>query len=75
MNKNTVKFEVSFNLNTLKGETLCPDSLKALQAQLYNFVQEWNGTNGYFYAYGSEYGDRDIDPTAIKVKRVKGVAC
>lgn len=71
MNKNTFKFEVSFNLNTVTGEQLDSTSIKAFQTQLFNFVQEWNGNNGNFYAFGSDYGDRDIDPTAVKIKRIK----
>jgi hypothetical protein len=71
MNKNTFKFEISFNLNTLKGEQLDSTSMKAFQTQLFNFIQEWNGYHGSFYAFGSEFGDRDIEPTALKVKRIK----
>jgi len=71
MNKNTFKFEVSFNLNTVNGEELDSTSLKAFQTQLFNFVQEWNGYHGSFYAFGSDYGDRDVDATAVKVKKVK----
>jgi len=70
MNKKTFKFEVSFNLNLAKGEKLDTTSIRSFQTQLFNFVQEWNGNNGYFYGYDSIYGDRDIDPTAIKVKRL-----
>ena len=70
MNKKTFKFEVSFNLNLAKGEQLDTTSIRAFQTQLHNFVQDWNGRNGYFYAFGSDYGDRDIDPTAIKVKKL-----
>jgi hypothetical protein len=70
MNKKTFKFEVSFNLNTVKGEQLDSTSMRAFQTQLFNFVQEWNGYHGHFYGFGSDLGDRDINPTAVKVKRV-----
>lgn len=70
MNKNSFKFEVSFNLNTAKGEKLDWRSIQDFRDSLEGFVRTWNGENGYFYAYGSEYGDRDIDPTALKVKRL-----
>jgi hypothetical protein len=70
MNKNTFKFEVSFNLNTVDGEKLDRRSIQDFRDSLEGFVRTWNGENGYFYSYGSEYGDRDIDPTALKVKRV-----
>lgn len=70
MKKNTFKFEVSFNLNTVEGEELDSTSMRAFKTQLHNFVTEWNGYSGCFYGYGSDYGDRSIDPTAIKVRRV-----
>ncbi len=70
MNKNTFKFEVSFNLNTVDGEKLDRRAIQDFRDSLEGFVRTWNGENGYFYSYGSEYGDRDIDPTALKVKRV-----
>jgi len=70
MNKNTFKFEVSFNLNTVDGEKLDRRSIQDFRDSLEGFVRTWNGENGYFYSYGSEYGDRDIDPTALKIKRV-----
>jgi len=70
MNKKTFKFEISFNLNLAKDERLATDSIRAFQTQLHNFIQDWNGNNGYFYTYGSVYGDRDIDPTAVKVKKI-----
>jgi hypothetical protein len=70
MNKNTFKFEVSFNLNLADGEELDTTSMRAFKNQLFNFVQEWNGYHGHFYAFGSDYGDRDVNPTAIKVKKV-----
>lgn len=69
MKKNTFKFEVSFNLNTVNGEQLDSTSMRAFQTQLHNFVTEWNGYRGHFYAYGSDLGDRDVNPTAIKVRR------
>lgn len=71
MNKNTFKFEISFNLNTVEGEKLDNTSMRAFQTQLFNFVQEWNGYHGNFYGYDSYLGDRDINPTAVKVKRIK----
>jgi hypothetical protein len=71
MNKNTFKFEVSFNLNTVDGEKLDRESIQDFRDCLEGFVRTWNGQQGFFYSFGSEYGDRDIDPTAIKVKRVK----
>jgi hypothetical protein len=61
---------VSFNLNTVDGEKLDRRSIQDFRDSLEGFVRTWNGENGYFYSYGSEYGDRDIDPTALKVKRV-----
>ena len=70
MNKNSFTFEVSFNLNTTKGEKLDHRAIQDFRDSLEGFVRTWNGQNGYFYAFGSEYGDRDIDPTALKVKRV-----
>ena len=69
MNKNTFKFEVSFNLNTVDGEKLDRKSIQDFKDSLEGFVRSWNGQDGYFYSFGSEYGDRDIEPTAIKVKR------
>ena len=71
MKKHQFKFEVSFNLNTTKGESLDSTSIRAFRNQLYNWMQEWNGNHGNFYAYGSDYGDRDIHPTNIKVKQIK----
>ena len=71
MSKNTFKFEVSFNLNTVDGEQLDSTSMRAFKTQLHNFITEWNGYNGCFYAFGSDYGDRSVNPTAIKVKAVK----
>jgi len=69
MNKNTFKFEVSFNLNTVDGEKLDRRSIQDFRDSLEGFVRSWSGHDGYFYSYDSEYGDRDIEPTAIKVKR------
>lgn len=69
MNKNTFKFEVSFNLNTQEGETLDKDSVKTFKQALKEFVYDWSGNVGYFYAYAKDY-DTDITPTAIKVKRL-----
>jgi hypothetical protein len=71
MNKNTFKFEVSFNLNTVDGEKLDRESIQDFRDCLEGFVRTWNGQQGFFYSFGSEYGDRDIEPTALKVKRVK----
>lgn len=71
MNKKTFKFEVSFNLNLVDGEKLDNTSMRAFKNQLFNFVQEWNGYHGHFYGYDSYLGDRDINPTAIKVKHIK----
>jgi hypothetical protein len=70
MKKNTFKFEVSFNLLTAKGEKLDRESIQDFRDCLEGFVRSWNGRDGYFYSFGSEYGDRDIEPTAIKVKKV-----
>jgi len=70
MNRNTFKFEVTFNLNTVAGEKLDSRSIQDFKDCLEGFVRSWNGQDGYFYAFGSEYGDRDIDPTAVKVKKV-----
>ena len=70
MNKNTFKFEVSFNLNTADGEQLDRRSIQDFKDSLEGFVRSWNGQDGYFYSFGSEYGDRDIEPTAIKVKKL-----
>lgn len=70
MNKNTFKFEVSFNLNTVDGEIIDRKSIQDFKDSLEGFVRSWNGQDGYFYSFGSDYGDRDIDPTAIKVKKL-----
>lgn len=71
MIKNNLKFEVSFNLLTdSKGEKLDERSIRDFRDCLEGFVREWNGYHGYFYTYGSDYGDRDVSPTAVKVKRV-----
>jgi hypothetical protein len=70
MKKNTCKFEVSFNLNTAPGEQLDRRSMQDFRDGLEGFVRSWNGQHGHFYGHGSEYGDRDIDPTAIQVKKV-----
>lgn len=70
MKKNTLKFELTFNLNTSKGEILDQDSIKDFQQSLQCYIEEWNGYHGSFYAYSDGY-DTDIDPTAIKVKRIK----
>jgi hypothetical protein len=70
MNKNTFKFEVTFNLNTVDGEKLDRRSIQDFKDSLEGFVRSWNGKDGYFYSFGSEYGDRDIEPTAIKVKKL-----
>jgi hypothetical protein len=70
MKKNTFKFEVSFNLNTNKGETLDQESIKDFQKALEAYVEDFNGYHGSFYAYADGY-DTDIDPTNIQVKRIK----
>ena len=71
MIKNNLKFEVSFNLLTdSKGEKLDQRSIRDFKDCLEGFVREWNGYHGYFYTHGSDYGDRDVSPTAVKVKRV-----
>ena len=70
MKKNQFKFEVSFNLNTANGEQLDRRSIQDFRDCLEGFVRSWNGQDGFFYSFGSEYGDRDIDPTAIQVKKV-----
>lgn len=67
---NKFKFEVSFNLNTLKGEKLDLDSVKEFQKCLEAYVEDYNGYHGSFYAYADGY-DTDIDPTNIQVKRKK----
>jgi len=72
--KNKFKFEVSFNLNTLKGEELDQDSIKEFQKSLEAYVEDYNGYHGSFYAYNDNANaayDTDIDPTNIKVKRIK----
>lgn len=69
MNKNTFKFEVSFNLNTVDGEKLDRKSIQDFKDSLEGFVRSWNGQDGYFYSFGSEYGDRDVTPTNVKVKK------
>lgn len=74
---NKFKFEVSFNLNTLKGEKLDLDSIKEFRKALEAYVDDYNGYHGSFYAYSDGDGkdgvgyDTDIDPTNIKVKRTK----
>jgi hypothetical protein len=73
MMKNTFTFEVSFNLNTANDEKLDWRSIQDFRDSLEGFVRSWNGHDGYFYAYGPGH-DTDIDPTAIKVKRVKKLA-
>lgn len=71
MIKNNLKFEVSFNLNTAEGEQLDQRAIRNFRDCLEGFVREWNGYHGHFYTFGSEYGDRDINPTAVKVKRIQ----
>lgn len=68
MNKNTFKFEVSFNLNTADGEKLDPKSIQDFRDALEGYVHEWSGYHGYFYAYAKNY-DRDVTPTNVKVKK------
>jgi hypothetical protein len=71
---NKFKFEVSFSLKTLKGEKLDLDSIKEFQKCLEAYVEDYNGYHGSFYAYndGNNVGyDTDIDPTNIRVKRIK----
>lgn len=71
---NKLIFEVSFNLNTLKGEKLDQDSIKEFQKCLEAYVEDYNGYHGSFYAFKDTADgsyDTDIDPANIEVKRIK----
>lgn len=70
MKRNKFTFEVSFNLNTEDGEKLDMDSIRNFRKMLEDYVTEWSGEHGYFYAHASHY-DTDVYPTCIKVRRVK----
>lgn len=68
--KNSFKFEVSFNLDTYKGEILDKKSIKEFRRQLKEFVIDYSGGCGYFYVYGKDY-DADVFPKKIKVKQIE----
>lgn len=68
--KHSFKFEVSFDLNIYKGETLQKGSIEEFRRQLKEFVFEYAGERGYFYVYGKGY-DADVYPKNIKVKQIK----
>ena len=68
--KNSFKFEVSFDLNTYKGETLQKGSIEEFRRQLKKFVIDYSGERGYFYVYSKDY-DADVYPKNIKVKQIK----
>jgi hypothetical protein len=68
--KNSFKFEVSFDLNIYKGETLQKGSIEEFRRQLKEFVFEYAGDRGYFYVYGKDY-DVETIPKNIKVKQIK----
>lgn len=66
--KHSFKFEVSFNLETYKDETLEKGSIKEFQRQLKQFILDYSGDRGHFYVYGADY-DADVFPKNIKVKQ------
>ena len=69
MKKNVFKFEVSFNINTQKGEKLDKHSIKQFEIALYDFVNNYAGEYGSFYVYSKDYDDEAF-PDKIKVKKV-----
>jgi hypothetical protein len=69
MKKNKFKFEVSFNLNTFKGEQLDKHSIKEFERGLYDYVNNYAGEEGTFYTYSSD-SDGEAFPTNLKVKKV-----
>jgi len=68
MKKNKFKFEVSFNLNTRKGERLDKYSIKQFKNDLFDFVNRYAGEEGTFYTYSND-SDGEAFPTNIKVKQ------
>lgn len=70
MKKNKFKFEVSFNLNTLKGEQLDKYSIKEFERGLYDYVNNYALEEGTFYTYSRD-SDGEVYPTSIKVKQIK----
>lgn len=70
MKKNKFKFEVSFNLNTIDDEKLDKLSIKTFERDLFDFVYNYAGEQGYFYTY-TKYSDGEVIPTNIKVKQIK----
>ena len=68
-NRRKFRFEVSFDLNTDKGEKLDMDSVRQFRDSLEHFVRSWSGQEGYFYAYAKGY-DTDVIPSYIKVKKL-----
>ena len=67
--KNKFKFEVTFNLDTEKGEKLDKLSIKQFETALFDFVNNYAGYEGSFYTYSKD-SDGEVMPTKIKVKQV-----
>lgn len=67
--KNKIKFEITFNLDTDEGYKLDKHSIKSFELALYDWVNNYSGYLGYFYAY-SKNDDGEAIPTKLKVKKV-----